>query len=334
MTSIEPRQAVLLGVVRACSRPSGKRGMRISASAAMVAALLVLAACGGGGNSASQGSRNGETEMGPATPVSFPSDVPADTPVTKLLVFVMENHSLAQMSAGMPATYDVAKRFGYAENYQALTHPSLPNYIAIVSGDLHGVVDDRAPSAWPLEGPTVFGAALEADRTAAVYAEDMPGTCHPYDSGDYAVRHNPWTYFVDERDLCAQFDVPLGSFEAAVHSGRLPNAGMVVPNLCNDAHDCSLTIADRWFASELQKVVTGPDWRSGHLAVVLTADEDDRRSDNKVLTVVIHPSQRHHVVSQPLDHYALHQLYLDVLGIPDGSGADSMADAFGLPLRR
>ena len=50
--------------------------------------------------------------------------------------------------------------------------------------------------------------------------------------------------------------------------------------------------------------MAGPDWRSGRLAVVLTADEDDMSRDNRVLTVVVHPSLRGKVVSERLDHAA------------------------------
>ena len=65
----------------------------------------------------------------------------------------------------------------------------------------------------------------------------------------------------------------------------------------------------------MQKVFAGPDWKSGRLAVVLTADEDDHTQGNKVLTVVIHPSQGHHVVGTRLTHYSLTRLY-DEVGAP------------------
>jgi acid phosphatase len=110
---------------------------------------------------------------------------------------------------------------------------------------------------------------------------------------------------------------------------------MVVPNLCHDAHDCSLGVADDWIRAELGTVLAGPDWRSGHLAVVITADEDDRSSDNRVLTVVVHPSQHGNVVTDRLDHYSLSGLYSDVLhapGLGHAPSAGSMAKAFGLPL--
>jgi acid phosphatase len=111
---------------------------------------------------------------------------------------------------------------------------------------------------------------------------------------------------------------------------------MVVPNLCHDAHDCDLSVADDWLRTHVEDVLAGPDWRSGHLAVVITADEDDRTSDNRVLTVVVHPSQRSHVVSDHLDHYALSGLYSEVLRAPRlgrAATAPSMATSFGLPLR-
>jgi acid phosphatase len=163
----------------------------------------------------------------------------------------------------------------------------------------------------------------------------MPSPCYQQDAGDYAVRHNPWTYFVDERGLCERFDQPIGGLDAAITGGQLPNMGYVAPNMCHDAHDCPLSQADAWFAAEMQKVFNGPDWVSGHLAVVLTADEDAHNEGNKVLTVVIHPSQSHDVVHQRFDHYSLYALFEDVLGLPHlhpGAAAPSLANAFGLPL--
>jgi acid phosphatase len=110
---------------------------------------------------------------------------------------------------------------------------------------------------------------------------------------------------------------------------------MVVPDLCNDAHDCSLATADSWFKTRMEAIFAGPDWKSGHLAVVLTADEDDSASGNKVLTVVIHPSQNGHVVSTALNHYSLTRLYEEVAHTSYLNGAataPSMSSAFGLPL--
>jgi hypothetical protein len=48
-------------------------------------------------------------------------------------------------------------RCGLATNYHAIAHPSLPNYVAITSGNTHGIGDDEDPSAHPLGGASLFG---------------------------------------------------------------------------------------------------------------------------------------------------------------------------------
>lgn len=258
-------------------------------------------------------------------------------PVSKVIVFVVENHSLAQMRAQMPYTYSLANTYGYATSYFGVRHPSLPNYIAMASGSTHLVTTNKPPAEnVPVHGASVFGRAISAGRTAAVYADAMPGNCALVSSGRYAVKHNPWPYFADERALCRKYDLPVSALGPAVDAGSLPNAAMVVPDLCHDAHDCSLATADRWFHGWMTRIAAGPDWKAGRLAVVLTADEDDTTAGNRVLTVVAHPSQRHRVVTARLDHYSLARLYAEVTGTePLGRAktATSMAVAFHLPLR-
>jgi hypothetical protein len=74
-----------------------------------------------------------------------------------------------------------------------------------------------------------------------------------------------------------------------VAAGNLPNIGWVIPDLSHDAHDGTLAEADNWLAGRLPAILSGPDFRSGNLAVVITADEDDNDSGNKALTVVVGP---------------------------------------------
>jgi hypothetical protein len=260
--------------------------------------------------------------------------------VRKILTFVEENHSLSQMQAGMPYTYGLAEQYGYATKWTAITHPSLPNYLAMAGGSTYGIGDDDSPEAHPVQGPNVFGQAISAGKTAKVYQESMPGNCTLHDSGPYAVKHNPWAYFTDDRANCDRFDVPAGTpTSGALHddivSGSLPNVAEVSPNLDNDAHDGSLLTADEWIRSWMTLIHASPDWRSGHLAVVITADEDDRAHGNTVLTTVIHPSQHSHVVSTPLTDYSWTALVTDLTHTPclgAGCGAPDAAAAFGLHL--
>ena len=281
-------------------------------------ALVVLSACGAGE---------------PFAPVTFATVQPAK--VTKLLVFVVENHSLDQMRAAMPYTAALGQEFAIATNYEAVTHPSLPNYLAMTGGSTFAVADDAPPSSHTTDQPSVFGQALAIGKSAKVYAEGMPGNCATENSGRYVVKHNPWAYYRSERSSCSRYDVPAGELGNDAANGRLPNAGMVIPDLCDNAHDCDLSVADRWLRTQIEAVMSGPDWRAGHLAIVVTADEDDHRQNNLVLTTVAHPSMHGAVVTAPLTHYSLARLYSEILAaepLRESAGAPSMATAFGLDL--
>jgi acid phosphatase len=249
---------------------------------------------------------------------------------------MVENHSLAEMHSQMPWTAALADRYGYATDYQAMTHPSLPNYLAVAGGSTFGVTDDAAPSSHPLTGPSVFGRALAVGSTAKTYVEAMPGTCVTTPAGEYAVKHNPWAYFTDERAACDRYDVPLGALAGDVAAGTLPGAGMVIADLCHIAHDCPLATADAWLRSEVGQVLAGPDFSRGRLVVVITADEDDSSQGNRVLTVVASRDMPgHQVVGTPLSHLSLSRLYAEVLGfapLRGAASAPSLASAFHLGL--
>ncbi len=317
--------------------PSGgqQRARWATLAASALAVVLAATGCAAGDDTGPSGSAHGSgTSSAGARLTAATRSARATTPVSKLVVIMVENHSLRQMRSGMPWTFHQAKRFGYATDYRAIRHPSLPNYLAIAGGSTFGVTDDRPPADHPVRGKSVFGQALAAGRTAKVYAEGMPGRCSTADGGRrYAVRHNPWTYFVDERGACRHHDRPMSSLSHDAAAGDLPDAGMVVPNTCHDAHDCGLGAADRWMKHTVRTLKSGPDWAQGRLAIVVTADEDDRHSGNRVLTVVLHPGVRHTVVRDRLTHYSLTRLYDEVLGTSNlrkARHASSMATAFGL----
>ena len=168
----------------------------------------------------------------------------------------------------------------------------------------------------------------------------MPRNCHPYDYPDrsdgkpkYAVRHNPWVYFGSGRKGCLAHDQDLTSFAADAAGNTLPNVGFLIPNLDHDAHDGSLAAADSWLATQLSPVLHSADFTSGKLVVVVTADEDDRHSGNRVLTSVLTPRVSHKVVDTELNHYSLTRYIAEVLGVQpllNGAGAPDMKAAFGL----
>jgi acid phosphatase len=151
--------------------------------------------------------------------------------------------------------------------------------------------------------------------------------------GRYAVKHNPWANFSSavSRSNCRQFDVPAGTPDQGplhddVLAGALPTIGLLIPDLCNDGHDCSPQVADDWLRQWLPFLMQGPDYRSGRLAIVVTFDEDDHTAGNVVLTTVMAPSVSRTVVPEPMTHYSLSRYLADVAGVaPLGEAATSVS---------
>jgi hypothetical protein len=259
---------------------------------------------------------------------------------SKVLVVIEENHSLDEMKSQMPYLFGLSEKYGYASHWSAITHPSLPNYLAVAGGSTFGVTDDRDPavhSANVGSARSVFDQALDAGKTARTYAESMPSPCSlrnfPAGAPSYAVRHNPWTYFAASRSRCRSNDVPLSRFADATRSNSLPNVAFLIPNLCHDAHNCSLAKADAFLRTTLPDALSSRDFTSGHLVVVVTADEDDRSSGNTVLTSVLSTRLSHKVVTTPLTHYSLSRYLSQVLGVAPlrhARSAPGMRAAFGL----
>jgi hypothetical protein len=277
------------------------------------------------------------------TPTPTPTtSTPSATNITKVLTIVEENHSLNEMKASMPYLFGLSQQYAYATDYKAIRHPSEPNYLAIAGGSTFGDTADHNP-AFQVNGTSIFGQAISKGKTAKSYEESMSSNCQQSDgsnNGKYAVKHNPWASFTQERTNCNSFDVPLGILTSGnllndINSGQLPNAGFITPNLCNDAHDCSLTTADNWLKGWLPKIMAGSDFTTGHLAIVVTADEDDSSQSNTVLTTVITKSLNgaHKVVTTSLNHYSLTGFYNQVDGgayLLNASTAPNFKAAFGL----
>lgn len=279
---------------------------------------------------------------GPATTVQ-PAGGGAAGRVTKVLVVVEENHSLDEMRSQMPYLAGLAERFGYADHYTGIRHPSLPNYLAIAGGDTFGVADDAAPADHVLQGPSIFSQARDAGLSAGSFEDSMTQPCQltPDGSTRYAAKHNPWAYFADDRPACQAGDLAGTGFVEAAKADALPNVSMLIPNTCHDAHDgdegCTLPGADAWLQSQLPAALESHDFTSGALAVVITADEDDHSAGNTVLTVVAQAGLDGSgtVVSAPLTHYSLSRLCSEVVGaepLRHAADAPDLAEAFHLPV--
>jgi hypothetical protein len=62
-----------------------------------------------------------------------------------IFYIMMENHGFSQIignTADAPNINELASQYNLATNFHGVTHPSLPNYLAAISGDFQGIWDD------------------------------------------------------------------------------------------------------------------------------------------------------------------------------------------------
>jgi hypothetical protein len=149
----------------------------------------------------------------------------------KVMVVVMENQGYSQ-ALGQPYIGQLAQQYGVATQSYGFGHPSLPNYLQLVSGSNEGVTDDGSPSAHSFPSvPTLADQLVTAGYSVAAYAESLPSD-PSNDSGLYAVRHNPWPYFpsapITVKDSSAL--VP------DLNGASPPDFVWYTPNLTNDGH--------------------------------------------------------------------------------------------------
>jgi hypothetical protein len=276
--------------------------------------LTIVTACSSGGPSGvTAGSGSPPATDRPATraPVAVP------TP-DHVMVVIFENEDARNIVGGSDAPYltSLAESGATFTNAHAEAHPSQPNYLALFSGSTHGVDDNSCPLT--LKGPNLAEQLRAAGHTFVGYSEDLPRAGYTgCGTGDYARRHNPWVNFPDlPRSVNQPYTSLPDDFSA------LPTVSFVVPNLCNDMHDCGVAAGDHWARRNLTDYVA---WAHQHNSLlVVTFDEDNGSSANHIATFLVGPMVKPGPSDQRIDHYSLLRTLEDMYGLPRlGHAADA-----------
>jgi hypothetical protein len=228
-------------------------------------------------------------------------------PPARVFVIVMENHSGAEALKG-DYTTQLAASGGVAGNYHAITHPSVPNYLALTSGQTWGVTDDsyhalpRADLGDQLTAAGIKWRTYMEGLTDAGCIDSPP----PYDPG-----HNPFAFYGGR---CPDNVVPLSELGSDLGAGGV-GFSWIGPDMCHDEHNCSVSTGDDWLRGTVGMITGSSSWKPG-VVLFITWDEDDGSSDNRVLTLVVRPGHGHVVSSAAYDHYSLLATIEDLLGLP------------------
>ncbi|MEV0399440.1 alkaline phosphatase family protein [Actinoallomurus sp. NPDC050550] len=197
-----------------------------------------------------------------------------------VVIVVMENHSYNDVIGSSSAPYinNTLKAGGanFTQSF-AVTHPSQPNYLELFSGSTQGVTDDSCPHTFSTEN--LGHQLIAAGDTFTGYSEGLPSVGYTgCQNGKYYRKHNPWVNFTN---VPSSSNVPFSQFPTDYT--KLPAVSFVIPNICNDMHDCSVGTGDSWLSAHINGYA---QWAKIHNSVlILTFDEDDHSQNNQIPTI-------------------------------------------------
>jgi hypothetical protein len=270
----------------------------------------------------------------------------AKVPVfSHVMLIVLENHEYGGVignSSQMPVFNQLASENTLLTQFFAVSHPSLPNYIALVSGGTQGITTDCTNCF--VSATNLADLLNKANLTWKTYQEDMPSPCFVGNAGTYAQKHNPFIYFNDLRTdagLCQANVVPLTQLDTDLANGVLPNFSFIMPNLCNSAHDCGLDVADRWLGAMVTKLTSAKSY-DDHSLIIVTFDEGQgnhsccglpKSAGGQVATLLISPLAKAGFQDPtPYSHYSILKTLSAAWGIPElGHAADPETNVIVAP---
>lgn len=258
--------------------------------------------------------------------IACPAPAAAQGSIKHVILFMEENHSYSQALSGMPWLKSQAQKFAYASHYSAITHPSLPNYLALTSGSTQGKDgSDCSPSpSCEFSSNNIFN---QLQSNWRVWAESEPSHCAKSDAGEYAVRHTAAPYYTDLASTCKTNDVSYPTNPGWSTAKFV----LAVPNLLHDAHDGSLAQADSWLKAKVTQLMSNAAYQDGSTLIEVTFDEGS--GSNQVLTVFINPALHSKVLTGSYNHYSLLRLNEELLGnrlIGHSADAHDMRSELGL----
>ena len=164
--------------------------------------------------------------------------------VKRIYVIMLENHRQNTVIGDPNAPYitSLAARYGQATNYYGVTHPSQPNYVAAITGQLDITqMNDNAANHFAY--PNLVDQLEASGRTWGAYMEAMPyagytGATAPGSTALYSSKHNPFVHMDDIASSPTRLAniKPYTDLAADLNSRHAPDFVWISPDQCNDMH--------------------------------------------------------------------------------------------------
>lgn len=269
------------------------------------------------------------------------------TPFKHVFIIMMENTGYNALigNPNAPWINKAAKKYGLANNYYGVTHPSQPNYIAATSGSTNGVIDD---SHQDVNAVNIVDQLEARGKTWKAYMQSIfagGNTDKLADSAGlqlYERKHDPFADYVDVQTNPERLEniVDFSQLQKDLDRNRVPAYSWISPDQCHDMHGRGTTPSDPCDFANVQSLIaagdtflhstvdaiTGSKAWSGNSVIFIVWDESDftgsgfngfgddsgccdsvpGQGGGHALTMVISHNQDDHVVSNvAYNHYSM-----------------------------
>lgn len=214
-----------------------------------------------------------------------------------VFTIVFENENQEEILSKLPFFTKLAAENSQAGAYLSTTHPSLPNYIEMTAGTSRGITSDNDP-AFNIQIGGTDNLADQLDGAGIAwraYMESMGTPCNMNSNGLYEAHHNPFIYYttmVADPMRCADRVVDFDEHFANDVASGYYRYMFIVPNTCNDMHNCDGMIGDAWLERVTTKIMASPAYQYGGALFVLF-DEGNTRflgAGANLATIVASPN--------------------------------------------
>ncbi|CAN9153143.1 Phosphate-repressible acid phosphatase [Alternaria tenuissima] len=213
----------------------------------------------------------------------------------RIAIIWLENTDY-DLAAGDPNLAWLAKKGISLTNYFAVTHPSMPNYAASISGDYYGINHDDMV-AIPSNVSTLVDLLEDKGVSWGEYQEDMPSVgfqgksyTNPKTGANMYVRkHNPAVLYdsvAQKTDRLAKTK-PLTMFKQDMDKNQLPQWMFITPNMTSDGHDTTVTVAGTWTRKFLEPLLTNKNFMNNTLVMVTFDENHTYGKQNRVVSILL-----------------------------------------------
>ena len=225
------------------------------------------------------------------TSVFVPSALAQKLPAFEHVVIVLgenQNYDVSYNPTNMPYLTSLANTYGLGVNYYSDTHPSIGNYFNMTTGFILTDNDGETPQSFPVSKNNIALEVQKAGRTWKDYVESLPSVkdCGGLNEGAYYVRHDPLEYMTTVNKETKHF-VCFSQFAKDLAKHDLPTLSWIVPNGCDDAHDCPVGTFDTWLKTEIEPLVESSYFQKGGKGLLIVVFDENADSGNPDCDTII-----------------------------------------------